>query len=243
MQNLIACLQFITILPVGKTAEFNPGGIIRAFPLAGLVLGLIIALFDTVAIHVWPVPVVSVLDVVLLVILSGGFHMDGLADTADGLYGQRSREKALLIMKDSRVGAMGLCAVVCVFAVKWAGVGHLDQGRFLWLLIIPAYARSSMIFGIRYLSYARGKEGTGSRFFEQPVTGSHFMFMVIPVVLSLFLGMSGILLNIIFLLMNFVLIGYYRKKMGGITGDMLGAMTEVMEAGLFLVAAAGGVLC
>lgn len=243
MKNLIACLQFITILPMGKTAPFNTGGIIRAFPIAGLAVGMIIALFDAAMIYLWPVAVVSVLDVVLLAVITGGLHMDGLADSTDGLYGQRPKEKALSIMKDSRVGAMGLLAVVCVVAVKWAGIAHLDQGRFFCLLIIPAYARGSMIFAMRFLSYARGKEGTGSSFFDQPVSLSHFIFMVIPIGLSLFLGVKGIFINIAFFLMTFSLIFYYKKKMGGVTGDMLGAMTEVLEAGLFIVASAGSAPC
>jgi adenosylcobinamide-GDP ribazoletransferase len=71
-----------------------------------------------------------VLDVVLLAAITGAFHLDGLADMADGLYGQREREKALAIMKDSRVGAMGLVAVACVLLVKTVGLGSIDHARF-----------------------------------------------------------------------------------------------------------------
>jgi adenosylcobinamide-GDP ribazoletransferase len=135
-----------------------------------LAIGLILASVRPDRIGLWPPLVAGVLDVVLLAAITGALHLDGLADAADGLYGHREREKALAIMKDSRVGAMGLVVVACVLLVKAAGLGSVDQGRFLALMIVPAYARSAMIFGMRFLPYARGKEGTGSPFFETPLS-------------------------------------------------------------------------
>ena len=158
MNAFIASLQFITAIPLGQPRPFDPKGIIVHFPLAGLAIGLILALFDLLASAIWPPFVAGVLDVVLLAAVTGAFHLDGLADTADGLYGHREREKALAIMKDSRVGAMGLVAVACVLIVKAAAVGSIIHGRFLALMIVPAYARSAMMAGIRFLPYARGKD-------------------------------------------------------------------------------------
>ena len=188
----------------------------------------------------WPPLVASALDVILLAAITGALHLDGLADAADGLCGQHGREKALVIMKDSRVGAMGLVAVVCVLFVKTAAVGHIDHARFLALMLVPAYARSAMIVGMRMLPYARGKEGIGSRFFETPIRPMHFKYLALPVFLSLFLGWRGLLLNVVFAVTVVALITCYRKKLGGITGDLLGAMVEILEATLFLVACTGG---
>jgi adenosylcobinamide-GDP ribazoletransferase len=240
MNALIASLQFISGLPLGKPRPFDPKGIIVNFPLAGLAIGLILALFDSLAIAVWPPVVASVLDVALLAAITGGFHLDGLADTADGLYGQRERERSLAIMKDSRVGAMGLIAVVCALLTKTVALGAVDQARFLVLCIVPAYARGAMIFGMRFLSYARGEEGTGSAFFETRLTVMDFRYLIIPVVLSLLLGWRGLLVNLIFATMTVALLTIYKKKLGGITGDMLGAMAEIMEAALFITLSAGG---
>jgi adenosylcobinamide-GDP ribazoletransferase len=118
-------------------------------------------------------------------------------------------------------------------------MGSLAHGRFLALMIVPAYARSAMMVGMRFLPYARGKEGTGSAFFETPLSAVDFKFVAAPVILSLFLGWRGLLLNLFFVAATAALIFLYRKKLGGITGDLLGAMTEILEAVLFLVACVG----
>lgn len=240
MNAFIASLQFISGLPLGTPRPFDPKGIIVNFPLAGLAIGLILALFDQLALAIWPQAVAAVLDVVLLAAITGGFHLDGLADTADGLYGQREHEKSLAIMKDSRVGAMGLIAVVCILLTKTIALEAVDQGRFLALCIVPAYARGAMIFGMRFLPYARGKEGTGSAFFDTPLTPMDFRYLIVPVVLSLFLGWRGLLLNLFFATVTAALLFVYRRKLGGITGDLLGAMAEIMETALFLAVSVGG---
>lgn len=240
MNAFIASLQFISGLPLGKSRPFDPKGIIISFPLAGLAIGLILALFDRLAMALWPPMVAAALDVALLAIITGGFHLDGLADAADGLYGNREREKSLAIMKDSRVGAMGLIAVVCALLIKTMALGAVDQARFLSLCIVPAYARGAMIFGMRYLPYARGEEGTGSAFFETQLTTMDFRYLIVPVVLSLFLGWRGILANLFFITTIAVLLLIYKKKLNGITGDMLGAMAEISEVALFLAVSIGG---
>jgi adenosylcobinamide-GDP ribazoletransferase len=240
MNAFIASLQFISALPLGKPRPFDPRGIIIHFPLAGLAIGLLLALFDLIASAIWPPLVASALDVVLLAAITGAFHLDGLADMADGLYGHRDREKALAIMKDSRVGAMGLVAVACALLVKTAGLGSVDHARFLALLVVPALSRSAMMVGMRVLPYARGKEGTGSPFFETPLSTMDFKYVAAPVVLSLFLGWRGLLMNLFFIVATATLVLLYRRKLGGITGDLLGAMVEILEPILFLALCAGG---
>jgi adenosylcobinamide-GDP ribazoletransferase len=106
-------------------------------------------------------------------------------------------------------------------------------------MIVPAYARSSMMVAMRFLPYARGKEGTGSAFFETPLSAMDFKFVAAPVFLSLFLGWRGLLLNLFFATATVALICLYRKKLAGITGDLLGAMTEILEAVLFLAVGVG----
>jgi adenosylcobinamide-GDP ribazoletransferase len=188
-----------------------------------------------VALRFWPPQITAILDVVLLVIITASFHLDGLGDTADGVLGHRSREKALAIMKDSRIGVMGLVAIVCTLAIKWGGIMHLNDHRMLLLVIVPAYSRSAMIFGIRFLDYGRPESGgTGYDFFEEPIKLFAFQWLLIPVIVSFFLGWKGIWLNFIFALLTMTTIFYYKKRMGCITGDMLGAMTEVTESLLFL---------
>jgi adenosylcobinamide-GDP ribazoletransferase len=183
------------------------------------------------------------LDVVFLAIITAALHLDGLGDTADGLLGHHSKEKALSIMKDSRIGVMGLVAIVCGLAVKWGGILNLEGNRALLIALIPAYARSGMVFGIRFLAYGRPDGGTGQDCFQDPLTPYAFWGLIIPVAFSCFLGLRGIWLIICFIFITSTILFYYNKRMGCITGDMLGAMSEVTESMLFLLVSMGSHLC
>ena len=242
MRHFIAAIQFITIIPVGRADTFDPPRMIPFFPIVGLLLGVLTALFDQLATALWSQPVASLLDILFLALLTGAFHLDGLGDSADGLLGQRPREKALTIMKDSRLGTMGLVAIVFGLALKWAGIAGLDAGRTLLLIIVPAYARAGMLFGMRLLEYGRPEGGTGLDFFKNRLEWSAFWGLTAPVILSFFLGWTAILLNLSFLVLTAMLIWYFKRRVGCITGDMLGAMAEILESGLFLLISMGGVV-
>ena len=239
MRNFISAIQFITIIPLGKAETFDPPKMIPYFPIVGILLGILVVLFDHAASRLWSMPVISLLDVIFLAILTGAFHLDGLGDSADGLLGQRSKEKTLIIMKDSRLGTMGLVAIVFGLALKWAGITGLDANRALLLVLVPAYARAGMLFGMRFLEYGRPDGGTGVDFFKNKLEWTAFWGLIAPVVMSVFLGWTAFWLNVNFVTLTALLIWYYKRRMGCITGDMLGAMAEVLEAGLFLLVSMG----
>lgn len=240
MKGLISAIQFITILPLGKPGTFDSKGMVPFFPVVGIFLGVLVAALDYAVLRLWTEPVAAILDVIFLVVLTGAFHLDGLGDTADGLLGHRTKEKALSVMKDSRIGVMGLVAIITALSIKWAGIMSLDaHHRILLLVVIPAYARGGMIFGFRYFNYGRSSEGLGHPFFSNTFKVSDFWGLLIPVGLSLFLGWRGVWLILIFAVITASILFYYKKRMGCITGDMLGAMTEVTESTLFLLASIG----
>ncbi len=240
MRYFLSAVQFITILPWGRAETFEPTRMIPYFPIVGIALGILLALFDHVVVSIWGRSVGSLLDVIFLIILTGAFHIDGLGDAADGLLGQRPKEKILAIMKDSRLGTMGLVAIVGGLSIKWAGIAGLDANRSLILIMVPAYARASMLFGIRSLPYGRPDGGTGLDFFKDKMNASAFWGLSVPVLLSILLGWKAIWLNFCFAATTAGLIRYYRRRMDCITGDMLGAMTEITEAILFLMVSIGG---
>jgi adenosylcobinamide-GDP ribazoletransferase len=236
--GFLSAIQFLTIIPCGRRQSFDARSALPFFPLCGLLIGAILIGIHSVAGLWWPGPVVAALDVVGLAVLTGALHLDGLADTADGLYGHRTPELALTIMKDSRIGAMGMVSVVCCLTVKWAGVAHIAANDQIWLLLVPAYARSSVLWAIRTLPYGRPGGGTGHAFFQAPIRLSDFWAMGLLVGISMFTGWGFLSLNLAFTLIVYMVLRWYQKKIQCVTGDMLGAMIEVTEAGLFLVAAA-----
>lgn len=239
LNHFLAAARFLTVIPLGPTAGFEPGRLTAWFPVVGLALGLMLAAVDTLAGRFWPVPAAAVLDVVFLAVITGALHLDGLADTADGLYGQWSRERALAIMKDSRIGPMGVVAVIGCLALKWAGIAGLQMDRSLVLILVPAYARAAILIGMRCLPYARAEGGTGAPFFRRALPWKTFWAAGVLIGLSLLLQRRALLLNLGFgLIVGIVLIGY-RRKINGITGDMLGALIEMTEAGLFFLLAGG----
>lgn len=236
-----SAVQFITILPAGNPQEFNPLGMIRFFPLTGLLIGLGLAAVDTVSSLLWPYSVSAVLNILYLVVVTGAFHLDGVGDTADGIFSHRSRERALEIMKDSRSGIMGIVSVFCVLALKLAGIyavkiSHTPWETILLLVAIPGLSRSSMLFGIRTLPYGRVETGTGRALFSQTLSWKEFIWILIPMAVLMLTGIKGGLLIAVFFGITLGIIFFYKRKMGCITGDMLGAMTEVSETVLFLCA-------
>ena len=237
MKHFLSAVNFITILPGGRNDNFNPARMTPYFPVVGLVLGALVAVFDWAASHLWAHSLVSLLDVVLLAVLTGAFHIDGLGDTADGIFSHRSRERMLEIMKDSRVGVMGLVAIGATLTIKWGALTELDAHRSWLIFLIPGYARAGILFAIWRLPYGRPEGGTGRAFFEQDLKWTGFWSLPLLVILSLFLGARAAMLIIGWTGCVAATIWFYRKRLGCVTGDLLGAMVEITEAALFLVMA------
>ncbi len=243
LTDLKSAIMFISIIPAGKNVKFSPMGMIRFFPVVGIIIGCMLACLDHIFSLFWQKPVVSVLDMLFLVAITGAFHLDGLGDAADGLFSHRSSQRALEIMKDSRTGMMGLVAIFCTLAVKTAGIYSIKTScsnfeTIILFLAIPSYARGGMLFGIKYLKYGRENTGTGHDLFEKSLGLRNFIWLILPLVLSFLLGIKGLLLTAVFCSAVFMILLFYKRKINCITGDMLGAMEEITEAILFLSAGA-----
>jgi adenosylcobinamide-GDP ribazoletransferase len=240
LKHFCAALQFITALPIGPRGLYAPREMIAWFPVVGLALGLLLCLFDQLVSVLWSSSAAAVLDVIFLILVTGAFHLDGLGDTADGLYGRRDRDSALRIMKDSRIGTMALVTVVACLALKAVGIAGLQTDRALLLVLVPAYARGAMLCGIRWLPYGRQQEGTGFDLFAAPLTIVSFGGFLPVLALSCLLGTRMPMLILSFALIVILTLLFYKRKIGCITGDMLGAMTEGTEALLFFLMAMRG---
>ena len=233
----ISAIQFLTIIPMGSH-PFNARAALPYFPVAGLGIGCLLILVHRIAGMFWPPPAVAFCDLFALIGITGALHLDGLADTGDGLYGQRSAAKILAIMKDSRIGTMGMVAASCCLAAKWIGISSMEIHKSLWLLLVPAYSRGAVLIAIKWLPYGRPDGGTGHDFFDRPLRVIDYWALALIVGVSLSMGWDALKINAGFVLIVCSILAWYKRKLGTVTGDMLGALIEVTEAGLFLIAAA-----
>ncbi len=242
MEFLLA-VQFLTMIPItvrGKVDELNLARSMAWFPLVGLILGVLAALIYSIISMVLPRPVCDLFIVLFMVMVTGNMHGDGLMDTVDGIFSGRPREKILDIMKDSRVGSHGVAAGVFDILARFVMLMQLPESvKIVTLILIPVLGRWAQVFGAAVYPYARKEGGTGG--FADKV-GRRELFWASATVLGTVTAASvgfnsspglSILewLNVILgTLAAIILIGrYIARKIGGLTGDTYGAMTEMAE--------------
>jgi len=238
MKKLLIAVQFLTVLPVkiaGEIRNNEYGESLVWFPVVGAFIGLFLGGCITI---ISPLPnfVAAALLVVLSVMITGGLHLDGLADTCDGFLSGKTREKVLEIMDDSRLGAMGAIGIVSVLLLKFSCLASLHV-TFLWkaLVLSCLFSRWAQLFACYASSYAR-EHGKAKYFIEyvqkkEIIIGSVFTLTVF----MLLCGIKGLLLFFLaFCLMAGCML-FITKKIGGMTGDTIGAVSEFSEVSILLV--------
>jgi adenosylcobinamide-GDP ribazoletransferase len=242
MKRFLAAIQFLTILPLPRGLspdERALGGSLPFFPVVGLGIGAAVAAIDWGAGLLFPAGVTSVLAVILLIAASGGLHIDGLADTADGFFSSRPRERILEIMRDSRTGPMGVAAIVCVVALKIALFASVAApGRTWVLLMTPVAGRCALLIQMALLPYVR-PDGL-ARIFHRNRSPVHLLWALTFLIAAggFAGGVPGLAAAGGSLLFALFFTAYVRRKIGGLTGDTLGAACEWTELAPALVASA-----
>ena len=236
----LCAVQFLTRLPTPALTGFEPDWISRSaryFPLVGLLVGGICAAVFWGASQLWTGALPALLAIGVGVLVTGAFHEDGLADTADGLGGGATPERRLEIMKDSRIGTYGALALGLVLATKVAALATLPAGLGAWTLVAAhAGGRGASVLTMRALAYMRDVDGgkwkpapSDLGFWEVLAA---LTFAALPLALSpagvVFQGLlAGALLALVLALVA-------RRLLGGYTGDVLGAIEQVFELGFTL---------
>jgi len=241
MKRLIAALQFLTVCPFVSRVACDERDIGRStpwFPLVGLMIGAVVLLLDRGMSALFPPLLSSVIAVVALLAASGGLHVDGLSDTADGFLSSRPRERMLEIMRDSHTGAMGVLGIVCVFSLKAAALASAPASlRWPALLLMPFAGRCSMVIQMALLPYAR-TGGLCSVFVQNARRSDVILTLVI---LGAVGWLTGGLFGLYSVGVSVTAIAIFslwcRSKIGGFTGDTLGAGCELVELMPALVAA------
>ena len=236
--NFLSAIGFLTIVPMPSRAFKIDGRQVLYFPVVGLLIGALLCGVDRICSLYTTQEIRVVADVLFLAVISGALHLDGLADSADGVFSHRPKEKILEIMQDSRIGVMGALAVLFCLLLKMAGFSGLNRpGSEIWLLIAPALARSSQVAGLVLMDYAR-EEGGKSVVFFQKKKYQLLTFALIPIALPFSITIeTGLTVLFLFLSGTALLLWFFKKAIGGMTGDTLGALTELMETAILLTGA------
>jgi adenosylcobinamide-GDP ribazoletransferase len=240
--ELPLAISFLTILPVidqRPASEETVAASFAWFPIVGCLIGLALAGEDWLLAHFFAQVVRSVLIVLSLTVLTGAVHLDGLADTADALGAGRDRERALDILRDSRVGTFGASAIFFDLTLKILALSTLAGARrYAALIIAPTLARFAMVMvgvGIPYLR----ESGAGTAFLNSQSLGWRrrvaviFLIIYCAILLSPFRTVGALAVSVA-LLIAFLMHLFYRRWLGGVTGDLIGACGEVIEITVLL---------
>lgn len=241
MKRFSLALQFLTIFPVKVSSDIKEkdfGASLLYFPIIGLLIGILLSLI-LFLFSFLPNLVLSALILIVAITVTGVIHLDGFADTCDGFYGNKPKEEILRIMRDSRIGVMGVVGIISLLILKYSLIASIPRD-LLWksLIMMTAFSRWSQGLACLISRYAR-REGKAKFFIEYTrkkdiIIGALFIFG-----LFLFLArLKGTLIFIASFLPTLLFIEYVKRKIGGMTGDTIGATSEIAEVStLFFVLA------
>ncbi|MBN2315556.1 MAG: adenosylcobinamide-GDP ribazoletransferase [Sedimentisphaerales bacterium] len=242
--GFISAVRMLTIIPVpGRDAE-TLSDALYWFPVVGLLLGGTlwgVAVLFCLLTPTWSLGSAGVV-IVAGSVLTLFLHLDGLADWADGFFGAGERERTLRIMKDSCAGTFGVVALVLVLLLKWLSVARMIECDALhWLVSAYVISRTLQVDLAAALPYARAEGGTAAPFVRDAHIRHRVVAMVVAVGLVLIVsGPAGVLALGAAWLISRVLAMWFRRRIGGITGDLLGAASEIIETGVLFTGAIVG---
>ena len=232
MRSFLIALQFLTIFPVKIKSEIKNeefGLSLLYFPFVGLAIGFGLS-SSAILFSFLPILVKGALILIVSVIITGGIHLDGFADTCDGFYGNKPKEKILEIMRDSRIGAMGAMGLILLLLLKFSLIVNL-QGIILWkaLVEMAVFSRWSQVLACGIAHSAR-QEGKAEYFIEYSSQKIIIIGGVFTIALFLLMaGLKGVFLFILPFLCVLLFIQYIKRRIGGMTGDTIGAISEIAE--------------
>lgn len=237
-------VQFFTRLPIPRWVGFEQDWLHHAsryFPLVGIVVGAIGAGVYAAAALLLPAPVAAVLSTAATIYATGAFHEDGFADTCDSLGGGMTRERVLEIMKDSRVGAYGAIGVVCMLGAKCSALAMLPPaGAIGALLLAHPLSRLAATSLIWRMEYARA-EGKAKPLAERMTTAEFgIASMTVAIAAALLLASGTLELRAVLAALlaagaaTWWLARKFAQRIGGYTGDCLGAVQQLAEAFIYL---------
>ncbi len=235
MNRFLDAASFLTIFPIPTRGVPSPemmGEAMVFFPFVGAILGLLLFFLAWGLASIFPVTVLAIVLVGALIAMTGGLHWDGLADTFDGLAGARGEKTRMLeIMKDSRIGAIGVLSLVFFMIFKVFLLAGLPLNHWkAALILMPMMGRFLQVELAAWGNYARADEGTGKAFVEGVSRKDFYVALGGVIFLSVLeAGWAGVGIVLACILYGFGVKSFFDRKLGGVTGDILGMVNETGE--------------
>lgn len=239
MKSFFAALQFLTLFPCPKRIDYANADVGQAaifFPVIGLIMGFILVLGNFLLDPFASAGLSSVILISLLAFMTRGLHLDGVGDTFDGLGAGGDRDRMLTVMDDSHIGVFGLVAIVLILSLKIHALESLDVDRWRALLVATILGRWAMVL-LAYRSKA-AKDGLGARLIDHLQT-KHFLFATLItflLVAAIWRG-NGIAMMAWVAIFTTASKSYFHRRLGGVTGDTLGAIEELSETSVMVLLA------
>jgi len=235
LRCMVSTLRFLTILPLPGSPEEDDRyfkDALFCFTPVGVIIGIAGAVFCWGLSFFIPGTVLALLFTLYLSGISGFFHLDGLADTADGFLSARPTDQCLEIMRDSRIGVMGAATICAVFMVKAAAFAAMDnQALLVAALLTPVAGRTAIVICMALLPYARTEGGLGGLFYTPKARKAAVLSTLLFIMIGCIVYPERVLLLALAL---FCVVSLFtllcKKRIGGATGDTLGAVCELAEA-------------
>lgn len=239
-QSFGMMLTFLTRIPLPLKGEFSEALFLKGrffFPIIGMLIGLCLGAMSFISI-LFPARITAFLIIITYLLLVGGLHIDGVGDVFDGIFSARTRDRMLVIMEDSHVGAFGVIGLILYFLGMVLGISDVilwpNSIRLSVLIAMPVAARSIVLFVIGFCRYAK-PTGMGKGLIDQttPLQGTMVMLgtLGISLLISLQLAVALVITAIIMLIIGKRIEGILQ----GITGDVVGAIVEIGQV-VFLLA-------
>lgn len=238
IRQLRTAVSFLTVIPVadgGRVADRLGRGY---FPAVGALIGLLSGVAYVLVSSITTSLVGAVAAIAVGAVLTGGIHLDGLADTADGLFGARDVAARLAIMRDPRLGSFGITALVLVLIGQVAAVAGMSPARAIAALVIAgALSRWAMLGVVALIPYVR-ESGLGVA-----VRGAHRIFdlllgSLLAAIACLLDWRTAVIAVVIVALTSLVIVAFARRRIGGATGDVYGAVSELCQLAVLVTFAA-----
>ena len=231
-------VAFLTRLPVPQKMQCEPDALSNAavfFPLVGLLVSAGAIILNHVFSRFVPRDVVLVVVLVFLVAITGGFHEDALADAADGFGGGWGKDQILSIMRDSRVGSFGALAIALALLARFVFLSSIPPGRFDHYLVAGQVAcRWTALPLAFFLPPAREQSGQGGRVARKITSFTLVAGTLLTAgIVGIALGVAAFWVMLAAVVITGATGAYYRQRLGGITGDCLGATNQIAEVAIY----------